>query len=97
MVSITFSLPSVTRERELPFSQRSRVLFDNGDKAVAQCTIMLFFSPTVLVFVSLLIKCSTVISCVTFPGTIDLAVSLNYLILVPVFYTRLVVYMLSCM
>lgn len=55
------------------------------------------FSPTVLVFVSLLIKCSTVISCVTFPGTIDLAVSLNYLILVPVFYTRLVVYMLSCM
>lgn len=56
-----------------------------------------FFSPTVLVFVSLLIKCSTVISCVTFPGTIDLAVSLNYLILVPVFYTRLVVYMLACM
>lgn len=57
MVSITFSPPSVTRERELPFSQRSRVLFDNGDKAVAQCTIMLlsFFSPTVLVFVSLLI------------------------------------------
>lgn len=99
MVSITFSPPSVTRERELPFSERSRVLFDNGDKAVAQCTIMLlfFFSPTVLVFVSLLIKCSTVISCVTFPGTIDLAVSLNYLILVPVFYTRLVVYMLACM
>lgn len=54
-----------------------------------------YASPTVLVFVSLLIKCSTVISCVTFPGTIDLAVSLNYLILVPVFYTRLVVYMLS--
>lgn len=44
MVSVTFSLPSVTRERELPFSQRSRVLFDNGDKAVAQCTIMLFLN-----------------------------------------------------
>lgn len=36
MVSITFSPLSVTRERELPFSLRSRVLFDNGDKAVAQ-------------------------------------------------------------
>lgn len=56
-----------------------------------------FFFPSVLVFVSVAIKYGTVISCVTFPGTIDLAVSLNYLILVPVFYARLVIYMLSCM